>query len=240
MALRWFMRAANLLIFIGGLLLLGVGVWTINNKTFAEELLRNSLYLNTARVLTAVGCITILLSLFGLYAAQKEVKVLHLTYFVLISVLLLVLAVGAVLAYVFREQVDATMKAEMITDARHYDPEEPSSPITWAWDATQTQLECCGMKTLQVDESWQIWRYSRALNPDEGVWRIPSSCCINDPDSCRVYSNNVTGIYLDDCYIKAKEFVVNHSSLMGGVALGVVAIQALGVVSSLVLFRSIV
>ena len=35
----------------------------------------------------------------------QEVKVLHLTYFVLISVLLLVLAVGAVLAYVFREQV---------------------------------------------------------------------------------------------------------------------------------------
>ena len=37
---------------------------------------------------------------------------LHLTYFVFISVLLLILAIGAVLAYVFREQVNLVFSSE--------------------------------------------------------------------------------------------------------------------------------
>jgi len=242
MFLRWMMHIANLLILVGGLVLIGVGVWTLEAKSFTEDLLRNTLYLNTARVMTAVGCFTTLVALFGFYAALKEAKVVHLTYFVFISVLLLVLAIGAVLAYVFTEQVDLTMKAEMISDVRHYDPNNPSNAITWAWDTTQRQLECCGMMTAQVNVSWEIWRYSPELHPDGSeLWTVPQSCCI--PDSlteCGLYSNNISGIYSKDCYIEAKAFVVSHSTLMGSVAIAVVCIQGLGAISSLVLFKSIV
>ena len=41
------------------------------DKSFSTELIRNSLYLNTARVMTAVGCLTALLAVFGFYSAQK-------------------------------------------------------------------------------------------------------------------------------------------------------------------------
>ena len=35
------------------------------------------------------------------------------------------------------------------------------------------------MMTLQVNKSYEVWRYSRALNPEEeGVWQVPRSCCI--------------------------------------------------------------
>ena len=37
-------------------------------------------------------------------------------------------------------QVDLTMKAEMVADIRNYDPGNPSSPTTWAWDSTQEQV----------------------------------------------------------------------------------------------------
>jgi len=240
--LRWLMHVANLLILTGGLVLIGVGVWTLETKSFTEDLLRNSLYLNTAKVMAAVGCFTTIVAVFGFFAAYKEAKVLHLTYFVFISVLLLVLAIGAVLAYVFTEQVDLTMKAEMISDVRHYDPNNPDGAITWAWDTTQQQLECCGMMTAQVNQSWQIWRYSPLLHPDGAeLFEVPSSCCIPDAlEGCGVFSNNISGLYTKDCYLEAKGFVVAHSSLMGAVAIVVVCIQALGAVSSLVLFKSIV
>lgn len=241
--LRWCMRISNLLILLGGIVLLGVGIWTLENKTFTEDLLRNPLYLNTAGLITAVGCITIVTAAFGIYATHKEVKVLHLTYFVFISSLLVILAIGAVLAYVFREQVDLTMKAEMIFDVRNYDPASPNSPVTWAWDATQSQLECCGLMTPQVDQPWEIWRFARPLNPEEeagkGSWRVPDSCCVPDTP-CSTASNNITNIYTKDCYIEVKEFVVQHSAIMGAVAIAIVCVQALGVISSLILFRSIV
>ena len=37
-------------------------------------------------------------------------------------------------------QVDLTMKAEMVSDIRNYDPDQPRSPTTWAWDSTQQQV----------------------------------------------------------------------------------------------------
>eukprot|EP00088_Acartia_fossae_P003538 TRINITY_DN11489_c0_g1_i1.p1 TRINITY_DN11489_c0_g1~~TRINITY_DN11489_c0_g1_i1.p1 ORF type:complete len:253 (-),score=35.16 TRINITY_DN11489_c0_g1_i1:594-1352(-) len=238
--LRRCLRLANVLIFMGGLVLLGVGIWTLQDKSFPSDLIRNSLYLNTARVLTAVGVITTLISVFGFYSAQKEVKVLHLTYFVLISVLLLVLGIGAVLAYVFIEQVELTMKAEMISDVRLYDPDEPSSPITWAWHTTQSKLECCGMVTPQVNTSWEIWRYNPILHPqDDQVWSVPLSCCMPDVP-CGIYSDNITNIYTKDCYDAVKEFVSSQSAILGGVAVTVVGVQVLGIISSLALFLSIV
>lgn len=240
MFLKWCMRFSNLVIFLGGIILVGVGIWTLQNKSFAEDLLRNTLYLNTARVITAVGCLTMIVAVFGLYAAQKEAKALHLTYFVFISVLLLVLAIGAVLAYVFREQVDVTMMAEMISDVRYYDPATPDSPVTWAWDATQSQLECCGMMTAQVNVSWEIWRYSPALHPSASdTWSVPSSCC-QQQLTCSTLSSNITNIYTKDCYVEVRQFVTEHSAVMGGVAIGIVCVQALGVISSLVLFKSII
>jgi len=238
--LRWFMRISNILILAGGIILLGVGIWSLQMKTFPVDLLRNSLYLNTARLLTIVGVLTTLVSLFGFVVSHKEVKVLYLLYFVLTSVLLLILAIGAVLAYVFREQVEMTMKAEMLGDVRRYDPSSPSHPVTWAWDATQSKLSCCGLVTAQVNSSWEIWKYSSSLHPrGEGIWTVPPSCC--PPDTlCGLHNNNISNIYTQDCYIAGKDFVVEHAAIMGGVAIAISCIQALGSMSSLVLFKSIV
>merc|ERR550539_1171961 len=98
------------------------------------------------------------------------------TYTILVSSILMILLfvlsiitmVGGVLAYVFREQVAWTMKAEMVTEVRNYLPDQPEAPVTRAWDMTQSQLGCCGLMTEQVEESWQVWRKNQALNPAVG------------------------------------------------------------------------
>jgi len=69
--LKWCMRISNILIFIGGFFLLSIGIWTFKNAMFTEELLGNALYVNTAKVITAVGCLSLVISCFGIYAAQK-------------------------------------------------------------------------------------------------------------------------------------------------------------------------
>ena len=105
--------------------MLALGVWTINDKLFLEELLRNQLYSDTAHIIIVISTLIIILSLFGCFAAVKEVKCLLLTYSVFSLLVMVILGVGGVLAYIFRDQVENTIQAEMILDVRNYDPSDP-------------------------------------------------------------------------------------------------------------------
>ena len=87
-----------------GLVLLTLGIWTLHDKSFLEELLRNRLYINTTYVVLVSSSLLILLSGFGWFAAMREIKCFLLTYFVALLLLSVILMVGGVLAYVFREQ----------------------------------------------------------------------------------------------------------------------------------------
>ena len=94
--------------------------------------------------------IGVVIDILNLSAGYKQIKCLLLTYTVFMLLLFVVTVVGGVLAYIFREQVTETIRAEMIADLRNYDPLEPESSVTRAWDETQSQLECCGFMTEQV------------------------------------------------------------------------------------------
>lgn len=114
-------------------------------------------------------------------AGYKQIKCLLLSYIVFTFLLFVVCLVGGLLAYIFRTQVVTTIQAEMIADIRSYDPASPEAPVTRAWDVTQERLQCCGLMTEKVTQSWQMWRFNRILNPggvDSLV--VPRSCCVTD------------------------------------------------------------
>merc|ERR1719195_382277 len=125
----------------------------MNDKSFLDELLRNSLYMNTAYIIIISSCFVIFL------------------FFI-------ILFIGGILSYIFREQVSNTIQAEMIADIRNYDPDDPENKVTKAWDETQKQLSCCGLMTEQVDRSWEMWRYNKVLNPSSMFEVVPQSCCM--------------------------------------------------------------
>ena len=62
-----------------GLVLLALGIWTMNDKSFLEELLRNRLYMDTTYIILISSTAMILLSCFGCFAAMKEIKCFLLT-----------------------------------------------------------------------------------------------------------------------------------------------------------------
>ncbi len=68
---------------------------------------------------------------------MKEVKCMLLTYFILLSLMFVVLLVGGVLGFVFRYQVEDNLRPEMRHAIEEYDPRRPDAPITAAWDDTQ-------------------------------------------------------------------------------------------------------
>ena len=133
-----------------------------------------------------------------------------------------ILVVGGVLAYIFREQVVNTIQAEMIADIRNYDPEDAEAAVTRAWDLTQTKLGCCGLMTEKVEESWQMWRFNKNLNPASteaaGVV-VPWSCCVTG-EVC-VTADNVTvvsAVWPGDCMQLSLGYVQDKARMLGAAA----------------------
>ena len=50
---------------VGALTVMAVGIWTILDKSYLENLMRNTLYMSAAYTLIAVGAITIIISFLG-------------------------------------------------------------------------------------------------------------------------------------------------------------------------------
>jgi len=77
--MRWLVIQANLILMVCGLVLLALGIWTMTDKSFLEELLRNRLYMDTTYIILISSTAMILLSFFGCFAAMKEIKCFLLT-----------------------------------------------------------------------------------------------------------------------------------------------------------------
>ena len=54
--------------------MLGVGIWTVADKSYIEVLLRNELYMTMAYVLIVAGVLVVFVSLVGCLGAVKEVR----------------------------------------------------------------------------------------------------------------------------------------------------------------------
>jgi len=239
--------ASSLLAILAALVLLTLAVWTLMDKTFLAELLRSRLYIDATYIALVSSTTIIALSVFGIFAAKKEIKCFILTYFVLLLLFTVVLLVGGTVAYVFREQVVRSLQAELLTDLRGYTP--GGGPTARAWDTTQSRLQCCGLLTAKVEAPWQMWRFNRALNPSpppsSSEVVLPSSCCgeeegrwgEGEEGRCRGSSPS---LHPGDCLTLSLAYVREEAATLGAASLIVATAMVPGLLSSLVLFRSII
>jgi tetraspanin-11 len=63
-----------------------------------------------------------------------------LTYFITLFLMFVVLVIGGVLGYVFRDQVEDNIRPEMRHTLEVYDPATPEEAVTAAWDDTQQHV----------------------------------------------------------------------------------------------------
>ncbi|KDR21083.1 CD9 antigen [Zootermopsis nevadensis] len=77
--MKYSMFIANFIIFVGGISVLGIGIWTLVDKSFMNELLGTNLFLGAVYILIATGAIISLIAFFGCLGALKEIKCMLLT-----------------------------------------------------------------------------------------------------------------------------------------------------------------
>ncbi|OQR74251.1 tetraspanin-11-like [Tropilaelaps mercedesae] len=76
---KYSLFVANLVIMLGGIVVFSVGVWTLADRSFMERLLGTDLYVSSAAILIATGCIVTFVSFLGCLGAFKEIKCMLLT-----------------------------------------------------------------------------------------------------------------------------------------------------------------
>lgn len=220
--IKYSMFVANFIIFVGGITVLGISIWTLVDKSFMNELLGTNLFLGAVYILIATGAIITLVAFFGCLGALKEVKCMLLTYFIIVFLIFVTMLVGGILGYVFREKVHTTMEQEMQSSLRIY---YTNRNVQRAWDDTQEKLQCCGVTN---NRDWQ---------PEP-----PDSCCkirniaTSFARKCTQLPNN---IYDHGCLNVTERFVKDHAAIIGGAGIGVACLMLLGMIFSCALFKMI-
>ncbi|XP_015259302.1 PREDICTED: tetraspanin-4-like [Cyprinodon variegatus] len=203
---KYLMFVFNLVFWLGGCGLFGVGVWL--SFTQAEFYYLSSSFpsLSAANLLLVAGGITMVTGFLGCLGALKEQRCLLCTFFVILLILVLTEVTMVLVLYYLHDQVELYAKSNLKDGMKKYasDPELQNS-----WDNVQKTFKCCGVNNRT---DWYD-----VLNND-----LPSSCYLG-------LTKEPGKEWNKGCYETAKNWLSNNisSMLVFGVCIGVVQILAL-------------
>ncbi|KAF7699397.1 hypothetical protein HF521_004139 [Silurus meridionalis] len=168
-ALRYAMVFFNLLFWLGGCGILGVGVWlSVTQGNFAT--LSTSLpSLSAANLLIAVGTIIMVIGCLGCVGAVKESRPLLISFFILLLLIFLLEILFIILFFAYQDRIDRYAQSDLKKGLQLFGT-EGNIGLTNAWSIVQTDFRCCGVNNHT--DWFEVYNTTR----------VPDSCCL-DPSS---------------------------------------------------------
>ncbi|XP_059155546.1 CD151 antigen-like isoform X2 [Physella acuta] len=196
----------NIFFILVGIALAAVGIWSAVAKIYVSHVIGDSLFGAASYLLIAVGVFIIIVCILGILGLCQENKKWLMIYFGFLIFNFIVLIVAAVLAIVFKGEVENVMVDNMReTMIKNYGIDKE---ITDAWNQLQKDLECCALsqkqlgnsvlfsipykdgknpanpREEQLQDSWPIYKrtefYNRQLRTQDEKKFVPESCCVYD------------------------------------------------------------
>lgn len=190
-------------------------------------------------VMIGVGCFIVLVGIMGCSATIKGNTCLLRTYGLLLGIIFICELAGAIVAIVFRGQVDTGFQDGMRNAVENYTSDADAKK---AFDQAQSTLHCCGVENYT---DW--WTMESGIQP----YFVPSSCCVTK-DGCKEYLDGgfvnttaVSGdelenvIYETGCHAELKHSIFNNLAVVIGTMFGVAFFQLLGLILACCLASSI-
>eukprot|EP00095_Tigriopus_kingsejongensis_P002141 maker-scaffold401_size182380-snap-gene-0.12 protein:Tk02141 transcript:maker-scaffold401_size182380-snap-gene-0.12-mRNA-1 annotation:"cd151 antigen" len=209
--LKFSVSLFNVLFFLSGLILGGLGLWTNLEKHAALLWLSSGIYDLVGYILIMAGAIVILTTFLGCCGLIKTSRSLVLTYSIVLGLIFCIEAGAGVLAYLYRQQVNLEL-ADNLSQKFNVEYGLDNS-TTQAVDQLQISLECCGVHNFM---DWQnsVW-FELAERKNN---RVPDSCCISPGRYCGV-RDHPSNIRYTGCVEQVDK--IANSAFISKVSLGV-------------------
>ncbi|XP_067283000.1 tetraspanin-9 isoform X1 [Pseudorasbora parva] len=221
---KYMMFLFNLLFWLSGCGLLGVGIWlSVSQGSFAT-FSPSFPSLSAANLVITLGSVVMVTGFLGCLGAIKENKCLLLSFFIVLLIILLAELIMLILFFVYTDKVSENAKQDLKDGLRLYNTDN-NVGLRNAWNIIQAEWECCGV-TGHTD-------WHDALQEKT----VPDRCCQEHYREC---GRNATNIFWSQgCYEKVEEWLNDNKHLLGTIAMCVLVLQLLGMAFSMTLYQQI-
>ncbi|KAL1776306.1 tetraspanin-1 [Sigmodon hispidus] len=223
----------NLIIFLCGAALLAVGIWvSVDGTSFVKIFgsLSSSVmqFVNVGYFLIAAGVVLFVLGFLGCYGAHSENKCALLMFFVILLIIFIAEVAAAVVALVYTamaEQFLAVLVVPAIRKEYGY-----QTDFTQVWNSTMEGLKCCGFNnytdfnTSRFVEEHKVFPPYCCANPFNGTAEEP---CTAD----KAQKMEVQG-----CFKQILHDIKTNAGTVGGVAVGIAALELAAMIVSMYLY----
>ncbi|KAJ7365787.1 Tetraspanin-3 [Desmophyllum pertusum] len=216
------MGCAKALLFVFNFIYLGVSaaviavaVWLIKKYGDITKITTDEYTLVPGGILVGVGILIFITALVGCCGTCLDNKCCISTFFVLLLIVLALLIAAGVMGYVYQDKARGFINDGFVDAIKHYDDKDSS--LDKAIDDLQKDSKCCGSNS---PTDWMTSPYF-VKHP----LQYPKSCCAGDLPVC---SPGIS--YKEGCLGKLTDEVKDNLSYVMGTAIGLAALQLLGMI----------
>ncbi|XP_062388193.1 tetraspanin-9 [Sardina pilchardus] len=217
---KYLMFIFNLIFWLGGCGLFGVGVWLSFKQSEISALPLSFPSLSAANLLLVAGGITMVTGFLGCLGALKEQRCLLMTFFVILLILVLTEVTLAVTVHFKEEELNEKAQADLLKGMENYKNDER---LKLSWDTVQKMFKCCG---VTKEEDW---------HKVMGEPVLPDSCC-QSGDRCDA-DNDYR--WKEPCYKKARDWLIENITSVLVFGICIVIVQLLALVFSMMMYCQI-
>ncbi|XP_050455861.1 CD63 antigen-like [Cataglyphis hispanica] len=223
--IKYLLFIFNFIFVLCGLAILVVGVLVrIGDQKYAEEMKTITGDLAFPSItLIVIGSIIFVIAFFGCCGAIRESHCMIVTFATLLLTILIIQVAVAIYAFVVLKNADEIdFKNEYAMNVfNYYTKRESQKELV---DLIQQELECCGVESYKDFKTLNI--------------SIPGSCCGKDPTNVALTCSQQEA-YEEGCVVALKDLFKSACAALGGIALGIAAIELIGIIFALCLANSI-
>lgn len=239
---KYFLFFFNLLFWICGAAVLGVGIWILTDDN-ALKLMKvatldasDSTVRAAAITLVVVGAVIFITGFLGCCGAMRESSCMLMTYTFIVGFILLLQVVAGILAAVFRDRIQEEMQKNMNMTVQEKYGMDKEAGLTDSWDYMQGEFKCCGAINGPQDWDTSAWKQANKN------MTVPDSCCqVKGDDGKFTKCQNLEdgAVYKEGCYPKLVDWVKGHAGIIIGVAFGLAVFQVLAIIMGCCLRKAI-
>ncbi|XP_023214601.1 tetraspanin-9-like [Centruroides sculpturatus] len=217
----------NLLFWVVGCGMLGIGIWLHIVYGGYATLLPSYQIISAGSLSIASGIITFIVGFLGCCGSWFQNKCLLVSYFILVILIFLLEFTAGTLGFIYRKHVGETLRDELLMGIQEKYKVNDVNGLTEAWDHIQLKFECCGVNGINDWYNINAW--------PEKTW-VPTSCCIEAYKNETCGMRNETEIWHNQgCYQRMHMWLMEQLYIVAIICMLFAFIQLFGLISAMLL-----